>query len=73
MADTLKVQDLGIISNQATDRLVAALDRNTTALLTVATMIGKASNDITGGATPEWLKESVLRIFNELVPDQSQS
>jgi len=53
MADTLKVQDLGIISNQATDRLVAALDRNTTALLTVATMIGKASNDITGGVTPE--------------------
>lgn len=67
MADNLTGRDPESAVDPSSRIIAAALDRQTAALLTVASTIAKASANISGAATPAWIKESVLQLFNELL------
>jgi hypothetical protein len=67
MADNVIGRDPESSADQSGRLIAAALDRQTAALLTVASTIVKASASVTGPATPAWIKESVLQLFNELL------
>jgi hypothetical protein len=64
-------QALGTIGNQAADKIVAALNRNTAALLTLCAEIVAFSSleNRKQSLTEDEIKEEVLQLFNRfLVP-----
>jgi hypothetical protein len=68
-AGTLQAKDLGIISNQAADKIVAALDRNTAVLLTVSSEIVAFSSlqNRKQSLTDDEIKMEVLQRFNRFL------
>jgi hypothetical protein len=62
----INAQALGTISNLAADKIVAALDRNTAALLTVAAEVlaYSTSKSTHNPLAPDEIKQEVLTLFN---------
>jgi hypothetical protein len=65
MAGSITPSSLGVISNQAADKIVAALNRNTAALLTVAAeMVAFSLANRNETQSPDQTKEQVMDLFN---------
>jgi hypothetical protein len=63
-ATPLNASTLKTVTNEATERLVKALDRNTAALLTVATEIMRGSR---ASVSQDDAHDEVLQLFNRFV------
>jgi hypothetical protein len=68
MAASLNATTAKKISDAFAKEIVAALDRNTAALLTVATLVLRSANDTSvGEPTSDAMKHLILETFNRFV------
>jgi hypothetical protein len=64
---TIDSHVLGQIGEQVATKIVAALDRNSAALLTLAVMVGKHRSQISAPELPDFIGEEVTTAYHELL------